>query len=351
MGKLKGALIGCGAIAREHLSVLPELDNVEIVAVCDISNARAEAAAERFGIARSYTSHRELLADLQPDLVHITTPPASHFPIAQDCLAAGRNVFCEKPMTIRYSDFTALKQVAREKGCMLMENQQFRFHSSIQRIEELISSGELGDVIEMQICLSLNITSAGSPYIDQNAPHFGLTLSGGVIGDFLPHIAYLVYMFTGKIIDVHTEWTKYKKDSPLPADEFRGLIKGERTTAYVSFSGNAQPDGFLMRVVGTRMRVEANLFEPPRLVIKRSRPGEPALMTLVDGIAESRQVLVGSVVGLLRKLGGTSSYDGLKEMISRTYRAIEQHEQQPIPLDEIDAVAHLVERLATTGNS
>ena len=51
------------------------------------------------------------------------------------------------------------------------------------------------------------------------------------------------------------------------------MIKGERTTAYVSFSGNAQPDGFLVRVVGTRMRVEANLYEPPRFIIKRSRLG------------------------------------------------------------------------------
>jgi predicted dehydrogenase len=351
MGKLTGVLIGCGAIAREHLSVSAELDNVEIAAVCDISAARAEAAAERFGIKRSYTSHRDLIADLQPDLVHITTPPASHFAIAKDCLTAGLNVFCEKPMTVRYSDFCTLKQLAQDKRRMLMENQQNRFHSSVQRIEGLIRSGELGDVIEVQIFLSLNITGPDSPYVDQNAPHFGLTLSGGVIGDFLPHIAYLVYMFTGKIVDVHTGWTKHKSDSPLPADEFRGMIKGERTTAYVSFSGNAQPDGFLIRVVGTRMRVEANLFEPPRLVIKRSRSGEPALMTLVDGIVESRQVLAGSIAGFLRKLGGTSSYDGLKEMIAKTYRTIELHEPQPIPLDEIDEIVHLVERLSTTGNS
>jgi predicted dehydrogenase len=351
MGKLTGVLIGCGAIAREHLTVLRDLNNVEIVAVCDISTARAEAAAERFGIARSYTSHRTLLADLNPDLVHITTPPASHFSIAQDCLAAGLNVFCEKPITVRYSDFCTLKQLARDKHCMLMENQQNRFHSSIQRIEELSKSGELGDVLEVQIVLSLNITSTESPYVDENAPHFGLTLSGGVIGDFLPHIAYLLYMFTGKILDVHTGWSKHKSDSPLPADEFRGMIKGERTTAYVSFSGNAQPDGFLVRVVGTRMRVEANLFEPPRFIVKRSRSGEPALMTLVDGLAESRQVLTGTVAGFMRKLGGTSSYDGLGEMISRTYRTIELHEPQPIPLDEIDAVAHLVDRLTATGNS
>jgi predicted dehydrogenase len=351
MGKLTGVLIGCGAIAREHLTVLGELDNVEIIAVCDISSARAEAAAERFGIAKSYTSHRDLLAELKPDLVHITTPPASHFPIAMDCLAAGMNVFCEKPMTVRYSDFCTLKQLARDKGRMLMENQQNRFHSSVQRIEELIRSGELGDVLELQICLSLNITGDDSPYVDKNAPHFGLTLSGGVIGDFLPHIAYLVYMFTGKIVDVHTAWMKHKSGSPLPADEFRGMIKGERTTAYVSFSGNAQPDGFLIRVIGTRMRVEVNLFEPPRVVIKRSRSGEPALMTVADGIVESRQVLMGTIAGFLRKLGGTSSYDGLKEMISRIYRTIELREPQPIPLDEIDEIVHLVERLAATENS
>jgi predicted dehydrogenase len=351
MGKLTGAVIGCGAISREHLAAVAELNNVEVVAVCDVSPARAEAAAERFGIARSYTNHRDLLGDLKPDLVHITTPPASHLGIAKDVLAAGLNVFCEKPITVRYEDFCILKQMARDQGCMLMENQQNRFHSSIRRIEELISSGELGDVLEVQICLSLNITGSDSPYIDRNAPHFGLTLPGGVIGDFLPHIAYLVYMFTGKIVDVYTVWTKHKSGTPLPADEFRGIVKGERTAAYVSFSGNAQPDGFLVRVIGTRMRAEANLYEPPRLIVKRSRSGEPAIGTLIDGIAESRQVLAGSVAGFVRKLAGTSSYDGLREMISKTYRTIELQEPQPISLDEIDEIAQLTVRLAATGSA
>jgi predicted dehydrogenase len=342
MAKQTAVVIGCGAIAREHLAVLAELDNVDVAAVCDISPARAEAAAERFAVARSYTSHRDLLADIKPDLVHITTPPASHLSIAMDCLQSGLNVFCEKPMTMRYSDFSTLKQLAHEKQCVLMENQQNRFHSSIRRIEALIESGELGDVLDVQICLSLNITGPNSPYTDTNAPHFGSTLPGGVIGDFLPHIAYLAYMFTGRILEVHTTWAKHRKCSPLQTDEFRGMIKGERATAYVSFSGNAQPDGFLVRVVGTRMRVEANLYEPPRFVVKSSRKGEPALMTLLDGVIESRQVFMGSVTGFLRKLGGTSSYDGLKEMISKTYRAIELGEAQPISLEEINATMALV---------
>lgn len=258
MRKLRCVLIGCGAIAREHLSALAELGTAEVAAVCDISPAKAEATADRFGIAKWYSSHAKLLSDIRPDLVHITTPPSSHFSIAKSCLDAGLNVLCEKPITVNYSEFCELKQLATQKHCVLMENQQNRFHSSIRRIQQLVSSGKLGDLLEVQICVSLNIFAPGSAYIDRNAPHFGLSLRGGVVGDFLPHIAYLAYMFTGAVVDLRTIWMKRADEFPLPADEFRGLIKGERATGYVSFSGNAQPNSFLVRVVGTRMRVEAN---------------------------------------------------------------------------------------------
>src|SRR5258707_4198732 len=284
MGKLAGVLIGCGAIAREHLSALGQLDTVEVAAVCDISAAKAEATAERFDIPKWYQNYQNMLADIRPDLVHITTPPSSHFPIARSCLAAGLNVLCEKPITTSYSEFRELKQLATENKRLLMENQSYRFHSSVQRINHLVSCGEFGDILEVQICISLNLFGKRNPYIDRNAPHFSLTLRGGVIGDFLPHIDYLARMFTGPIIDARTTWTQRTRDSPFTADEFRGFIRGERATAFASFSGNGQPDGFLVRVCGTKMRVEANLFEPPRITAKRFRPGEPAVMSLVDGI-------------------------------------------------------------------
>jgi predicted dehydrogenase len=345
MAKLTSILIGCGAIAREHLAALAALKNVEVGAVCDLSAARAEATAERFGIAKWYCNYEEMLAHIKPDLVHITTPPSTHFSIAKNCLTNGLNVLCEKPITVDYKDFTLLKQLATKNGCMLMENQNLRFHSSIQRIQALIASGRLGDVLEVQISLFVNLVATGSPYVDENASHFALLLRGGVIGDFLPHIAYLARIFTGPVVDLRTIWTKHTANSPLPVDEFRGLIKGERATAIVDFSGNAQPNGFWVRVVGTRIYAEANLYEPPRLTLRRFRAGEPALMSLIDGIAEARDVLTGTVAGFWRKLAGTSSYDGLPEFIARIYRALEMREAQPVPLDEIDESARLVDSL------
>ena len=177
---------------------------------------------------------------------------SAHFPVAQACLSAGLNVLCEKPITTNYSEFRVLKQLALENNCMFMENQNFRYHSSIQRIFNLINAGDLGEILDAQICISLNIFGPGSPYVDLNTPHSTSVLRGGVIEDFLPHIAYLAHMCTGPVIDLRTVWTKHRNASPLSADEFRGIIRGERATAYVSFSGNSQPDGFWVRMAERR---------------------------------------------------------------------------------------------------
>ena len=145
-----------------------------------------------------YTSYEQLLTETHPDLVHITTPPSSHFSIANACLTAGLNVICEKPITVDYRDFSTLKELATKNKCMLMENQQLRFHSSVLRIQDLVSSGELGELLDVQIFVAVN-SAAGSPYADRNAPHFSLSLRGGIVGDFLPHIAYLTHIFAGSV--------------------------------------------------------------------------------------------------------------------------------------------------------
>jgi len=344
---LKGLLIGCGMIAREHLAAMSDLKNAEMTAVCDLSPARAEATAERFGIAKWGTDYEQLLAEIKPDLVHITTPPAAHFPIAKTCLEAGFNVLCEKPITIEYQQFATLKELAAKGGRMFMENQNFRFHSSVRQISEFANSGELGDVVDVQIVIALDIYGKGSPYIDPNAPHFGTVLRGGVIGDFLPHIAYLAHMFAGSVAELSTVWGKRNPNCPFEADEFRALIKGERATGFVSFSGNAQPNGFWLRVAGTKMYVEANLFETPRMTIRRLRAGEPAIASVINGLAESRDVLRGTFGGFWRKLAGTGSYDGLPEVIARTYKAIETAQPQPVSLEDIDAAAKLVDRFTS----
>ena len=96
---MKAALIGAGQIARQHLACLKTLPGVELAAICDLSPATAEAAAERYGIRAWFTDHRAMLEKARPDVVHVTTPPTSHFGLAMDSLDAGAHVIVEKPAT------------------------------------------------------------------------------------------------------------------------------------------------------------------------------------------------------------------------------------------------------------
>ena len=98
--RMKAALIGAGLIAQQHLGCLRSLREIALVGVCDLSRAMAESAAERFGVDAWFTDHHAMLERVRPDVVHITTPPQSHFKLAMDALAAGAHVIVEKPITV-----------------------------------------------------------------------------------------------------------------------------------------------------------------------------------------------------------------------------------------------------------
>jgi predicted dehydrogenase len=338
----KTALIGTGAIAREHLGALAEVPDVEVTAVCDISPARAEATAERFKVPRYYTDFRKMLDEARPDVVHVTTPPTSHFPIAKECLEAGLHVLCEKPITVEYAEFLELKALAARKGVTLLENQNLRFHSSVLRIRELLDSGALGALHDVQVHVHLDLAGKGSRFADPNAPHPCLSMRGGAIADFLTHVGYLAYIFAGRPSEIRSAWDKRRPESVLPVDEFRALMRCERSLASVGVSASAQPGGCWVRVAGSKGHAEANLFEPPRLTVRRLRGGAPPLATMIDGLAESRALFRAATAGLWRKLGGTASYDGLPLLVQKVYANLAGKGPAPVPIDEVDDVARMV---------
>jgi predicted dehydrogenase len=140
------AVVSCGAIAREYLTAMQDMDDVQVAAICDLSPARVEATAERFGIGDWSADYEHLLHKVQPDLVDITSPPSSHFPIAKHCLERRLNMLCEKLITVDYEHFKILKQLATNNGCMFLENQNLHCHSSILRILKLLESEAFGDL-------------------------------------------------------------------------------------------------------------------------------------------------------------------------------------------------------------
>jgi predicted dehydrogenase len=340
-GRLRAAVIGAGTIARQHLGALREVPEAEAVAVCDRSPAVAESVAERFEVGAWYTDHERLLEEVRPHVVHVTTPAASHAEIAQAALQAGAHVLVEKPITVDLGELDALLRCARRADRVLVESYSLVFGSQPLRMRELLDTGALGELVHVDVSFHLDVLAEGSRFADPNAPHPAVGLRGGIVGDFLPHLASLAHAFAGPHRSVCTTWSD-RGASGRPEAEFRALVEGERATASLLFSGRAQPDGLWLQVAGTRMRARANLLEP-HLLTERLRGGPRPLIPLVNGLELGVTEARGALRGLARRLrGGAGSYEGLWELVRRTYAAIATGTPPPVSLDTVERVNRLV---------
>jgi len=321
---------------------LKALPGVELAAICDLSPATAEAAAERYGIGAWFTDHRAMLEKAQPDVVHVTTPLTSHFVLALDSFDAGAHVIVEKPATSTFEELETLLRRAQEAGRHLVEDYNYVFNQAPQKILRSIASGQFGAVTHVEILICLDILSP-SGFADPNSPHPALTLAGGAIADFLPHLASLAHRFVGPHRTAQTVWTK-RKPSLLPFDEFRALVDAERGTAALGFSSSSQPDAFWLRVYGERMQGTANLFET-RLTFDGPRNVPKPLRPFFSGLEEGKTIRRAALATLLRKFKGPGAYEGLWELLARTYRALADGSALPVTASHVLEVNRMVEAL------
>ena len=339
---MKVALIGAGHIARQHLACLKELPGVELAAICDRSPATAEAAAERYGVRGWFTDHRIMLEKARPDVVHVTTPLTSHFTLAMDSFDAGAHVIVEKPATSTFAELKTLVQCAQGTGRHLIEDYNYVFNHAPQEILRRIKSGEFGDVTHVEVLICLDILGP-SGFANPNSAHPALNLAGGAIADFLPHLAALAHCFVGPHRTAQAVWTK-RKPSILPFDEFRAVVEAERGTAALGFSSSSQPDAFWLRVYGERMQATANLFET-RLTFDGPCNVPKPLRPFFSGLDEGKAIQRAAVATLLRKFKGPGAYEGLWELLARTYHALADNSTLPITAFDVLEVNRMVEAL------
>ena len=147
--KVRIGIIGCGGIGMgKHMPALAVLDNVEMVAFCDIIEERALKAKEKFGTAdsKTYIDYRELLEDKTIDVVHVCTPNRSHSYITVDALEAGKHVMCEKPMAINSEEAKKMLDAAKRTGKKLTIGYQSRFRRDAQFMKTEVDAGTFGDI-------------------------------------------------------------------------------------------------------------------------------------------------------------------------------------------------------------
>ncbi len=147
--------IGTGGRAGAHMNIVNGFKKqgiAEPVAVCDVYRPRLEAAAKKTGASKKYMEHEALLADKDVDVVCVATPDRLHAPHTIDALSAGKDVYCEKPLT-HWIQFEAAKKIeeAAEKNKKLVQvGTQYMADENLPVVKKMIEDGIIGKPVHVQ---------------------------------------------------------------------------------------------------------------------------------------------------------------------------------------------------------
>ncbi|MFW6189432.1 MAG: Gfo/Idh/MocA family protein [Planctomycetota bacterium] len=140
------AVIGCGSVGPVHADAARKLENVELVAVCDVIPERARGAAERFDAA-AYTNCEALLEAEAPEAVSICTPHHTHAELTVTCLRRGAHVLCEKPLALSHEDMDRMVETAAAEGRLLGGVFQHRFDPVAAAVKRATEQGLFGQAL------------------------------------------------------------------------------------------------------------------------------------------------------------------------------------------------------------
>ena len=247
---IKVAIVGCGKIAEAHAEAIKSYPSLAtLVATCDKELLMAKQLAERFGAKCFYDDLPKMLREEHPDVVHITTPPQSHYELAKTCLEAGCHVFVEKPFTINATEARELISLAISKNLKLTIGTDEQFSPVALEMRHLVKSGWLGGLpthMDVYYCYDLGDERYARAFL-KNRSHWLWRLPGQLIQNIIPHavMKFCEFMaddevtvsargFTSKLLQNLGELEL--------KDELRAIVTdSNQTTAYLTFSAQIGP--------------------------------------------------------------------------------------------------------------
>ncbi len=142
----RGVLIGCGYISHRQLTAWQQIDEAEIVAVCDLEAEKARQRAREFDIPHVYTDYEQMLDEQAPDFVDIATRPSTHLLLTRAAAERGIAVLCQKPIADDVEEARRIVRVCEAAGVPLMINENTRHQPWFRKAKEIIESGALGEL-------------------------------------------------------------------------------------------------------------------------------------------------------------------------------------------------------------
>ena len=258
--EIRAAIIGCGKIADEHATAIRSVPGSEVCAVCDNEPLMAWQMAERLGIPAHYANAEEMLRREKPAVVHITTPPQSHYKLARLCLELGCHVFVEKPFTLNANEAVELIQLAETKNLKVAAGHNHQWSPVAVKMRRLVQEGFLGgSPVHLESIFPYELGSG--PYAKAllgDKSHWVRKLPGGLAHNVISHgVSKIAEFIQGDSPEV-IAWggqsrTLRGMGETEIFDELRVIVAGEDGgTAYFTFSSQIKPGRHELRVYGPK---------------------------------------------------------------------------------------------------
>lgn len=274
----KVGVIGAGGAGRLlHLPALKQVEGVEIVALADSREERAQKVAQAFGVPKACTDYRELLAE-DLDLVTIGLPNYLHAEVSCAALEAGKHVLVEKPLADTLEHGRQMVACAKKTGKHLFMGVQFRQSERARTIREMVLKGKLGEVYHANCSI---LRRRGYPGIGSWFTSKKLS-GGGCLLDIGVHILDLAWYMLAEPKPERAVAMVYNKFNHLPAKpssfgdfDPKGVVDVDDLAAgFIVFEGglsvalavswalNAEQSGFKANIYGTKAGAS---FDPFRI--------------------------------------------------------------------------------------
>ncbi len=155
---MKFAILAPGHIAETMARTVKEMPEVERYAVASRNLEKAKAFAAQYGFEKAYSSYEEMLNDPEVELVYVASPHSHHYEHAKMCLEHGKHVLLEKAFTVNAAQAKEIIDLAESKGLLLSEALWTRYMPSRYMIDEIVTSGIIGDVVTIEANLGYEMS-------------------------------------------------------------------------------------------------------------------------------------------------------------------------------------------------
>jgi predicted dehydrogenase len=346
------AIVGCGKVADQHVEAIHRIPDCEIVALCDRELLMAKQLGERFEIPVCFSELSEMLEATLPDVVHITSPPQSHYSLAKQCLESGSHVYVEKPFTIKAGEAEALIQLAESCGLKITVGHNYQFTLEMLEMRRLVKEGFLGGRpphLESYWSYDLADLRYANAFLGSRT-HWLRELPGQLLQNIISHgIAKLAEFLDDDIIEIVAIAGQSPRLRDLRGeeilDELRVLIQDKMgTTAFFCFS--TQIKGLnQLRVYGPANSIIADIMTGS-VMRKRNRSYKSYLTYVVAPLKDAREHFRNARINVVNFLRRRLYQDfGMKELIERFYNSIRLSHPLPIPYREIILTARIMDEI------